>query len=379
VAHGAICVLGKPMAGAWIIYSILKKYYSLRKLFFDNTHTTHIADVRLAFPDWENLLETTLFTYWKATEKNTKVIRSRFNEVMGKLKYLHKVMLVGDAQMLEDLPMTGPPVISGIDGRPYHEKLIDTIVQRYKDENEFYAIYDNALQQYIYIDKRVNTILGITPGMFNKGLVKTIDGTTPLIHPLDLNHVFRFETLARLSMSLPFSQYINPGEHYILRYRMLTQKSSIAQLSKRGYTVVNKLCYAVNHPLGKLLQLPGFRVERYYVYSDDEIDHPTRTFVCGCERTTMLNHLSYLFNAYLLGIPAKYLCLLEERRTKDRNKAVANAMNEKLHAVMGLDHVFDEAQVANCFAKTIRPRVEDVMCQCNQQVNSIAIKVQSDQ
>jgi hypothetical protein len=214
--------------------------------------------------------------------------------------------------------------------------------------------------------------------MFNIKSISALVEECPLYHPDDLHHIVRFAMLAIVSMSLPFIKWSELVEHYMARYRIGTTMSSIEALRKKGHVVISKRCYVLYHPTDVTPSLPRYHIDRYYVFFDEEIEHPSRSFVSDYHQTAFLNTLNYLLNGYLIGIAPKYVCMLDERRNHDRNKAVANSLNQHALKIKGWGNAFDELQVANCFAKTIRTKIEDAMMVSDRFFCKKKIHVQSD-
>jgi hypothetical protein len=84
-----------------------------------------------------------------------------------------------------------------------------------------------------------------------------------------------------------------------------------------------------------------------------------------------------LLHAYLIGLSPKYLLFLNERIGHDRNKSVAHALNQKGASFLRTKTAFDEIQIGNYFAKTIRPKLSEAMVIWNKQKPNFIIS--SDQ
>jgi hypothetical protein len=73
-----------------------------------------------------------------------------------------------------------------------------------------------------------------------------------------------------------------------------------------------------------------------------------------------MNDLAYLINCILIDFPVKYLLILNERSKHDRNKLVANTMNEKLQKFAKIDGNLDEYKIGDYLNKSIKPKLTNV-------------------
>lgn len=61
-----------------------------------------------------------------------------------------------------------------------------------------------------------------------------------------------------------------------------------------------------------------------------------------------------------MGFSTKYLLMLDERRSTDRNKDVANELNKRIGESSNSTSSFTEQSVGDTFAKTIRKKVSEL-------------------
>lgn len=338
-----------------------------------------IAKQEIEFPGWENIIKTTIIKYFEKYKDTGIDPLKNFDDVMSRLKMLRQIISNEHPAKVLDFVSATVPEIDEKANAEFLKSVIQKVSKEWTGPNEFYVLFDIKKCDYVYVDERIRTVLGIEPHMFNIKSISALDEDCPLFHSDDLSHVVRFAILALMMMSLPFLRWNKFKEHYIARYRMGTSISSIGELRKKGYVTISKMCYSLHHPSDVLPATPRYHIDRYYVYSDEEIGHVTRSFVSDFEQTIFMNTLHYLFNSFLVGLSPKYVCMLEERRNNDRNKAVANAMNAHLRRLKGLDNEFDELQMANCFAKTIRSKIESAMNESDRFFFGKNIHIQSDQ
>jgi hypothetical protein len=96
-------------------------------------------------------------------------------------------------------------------------------------------------------------------------------------------------------------------------------------------------------------------------------------FVSNPIQTQNLNSLMYLINANLLGMSAKFITILHYKLLFDRNKEVANAINEQLQKITNSSYQFDEFQISDCLNKSIKPKLVECWSQWDRSARPDAI------
>jgi hypothetical protein len=66
--------------------------------------------------------------------------------------------------------------------------------------------------------------------------------------------------------------------------------------------------------------------------------------------------------------------MLEERILQDRNKGISNELNRNIQEYAGIEANFDEYQIGDYMAKTIRPKLTDLVQKWDPSQNSIIIE-----
>ncbi len=108
---------------------------------------------------------------------------------------------------------------------------------------------------------------------------------------------------------------------------------------------------------------PKLHIDKWLIYDRSEFEQVRPTWISTIERQSILNDLLYLLNAGLLDFPVQYLLYLQERSSVDRNKAIAERLNDQILRHAGIEAQLDEQQIADCMAKTIRPRIAQAVNQ----------------
>jgi hypothetical protein len=107
--------------------------------------------------------------------------------------------------------------------------------------------------------------------------------------------------------------------------------------------------------------MPSLHIDKWLIYDRSEFEQVRPTWISNFERQGHLNAVLYLFNAALIQFPVQYLVYLHERSMADRNKAIAARLNDQIARYAGIESTLEEQSIADCFAKTIRPRMEQTL------------------
>ncbi|MBS0644996.1 MAG: hypothetical protein JSR97_00190 [Verrucomicrobia bacterium] len=240
---------------------------------------------------------------------------------------------------------------------------LQAIIQRSKESwqspNEFFLLFDIAKGKEAYIDEKINEVLGISPDEFKVASLDLHNPSSSIYYEEDVYHVLRFAMISYFILALPCFKWSSQSDHTLVRFRLKTNKSRIEAVQKLPYITVEKRCYLVYDNVNHRIGMPQYHFDIFSVYPHLPINYVTTTFVTKDNQGEYINSLAYVLNMVLIGIPPKYVLLLDERQRHDRNKMVAKSLcNAILHRT-GKQIELDEHQVADCFAKTIRQRVED--------------------
>lgn len=226
--------------------------------------------------------------------------------------------------------------------------------------NEFYSAFDMRTNDFTIVDPRISEVLGVAPEDFNIRSLLGFDPRTRLAHPRDVNHWIRWGSLAYLMLSLPVFSFESMRVCFQIRFRISTSASSIAALRKQGSVMLDQRAYPHFETDENGIVRPTYHLDHWSVYPApaDFCVAPFCTTDFSVQAFT--NALLYLFNAFLLDMPVKYLLLLNERMGTDRNKEVAIRLNDRIKTAAGLRAGLDETKVGNYFAKSIRTSVYQI-------------------
>ena len=241
---------------------------------------------------------------------------------------------------------------------------LEDIMEQFKSipvrPNEFYAVFDLRNAHYREMDSKLDTLLGLRPDDFNIPALMQKDAFTHIFHPRDHYHMLRWACLAQSMVAARIFRWSSMEDQFRIRFRVRTQKSTIASYRAHEFITLEKLCFLFNEetPEGCM---PSLHIDKWLIYDRSEFDQVRPSWISSLDRQGHLNALLYLFNAALIQFPVQYLLYLHERSLVDRNKAIAARLNENIMRSTGIEPQFEEQSIADCFAKTIRPRMEQTL------------------
>jgi hypothetical protein len=257
------------------------------------------------------------------------------------------------------------------------DKIMSSIDSVELGSNEFYSVFDAVCNEHVLIDSKMQQVLGIPQEKFTMRALCGMDPDNPLHHPEDANHALRFALIAYLILGLPDFEWKAHKDYYRARFRIGTSQSLDPVTRKAGYVMVEKRAYLSHDYVQTEDFLPTRHFDRWIVYDASEFDGIKPYFSSDPLQSEFRNCYWFLLHAYLIGLSPKYLLLLNERIGHDRNKSVALALNRKAAPYLKTKTAFDEIQIGNYFAKTIRPKLSEAMVIWNKQKANFSIS--SDQ
>jgi hypothetical protein len=226
--------------------------------------------------------------------------------------------------------------------------------------NTFYSIFDSEIRELIYTDPRIEDILGLKPEQFNLKALLGFDPNNQLFHPSDMPHSIRLGAFAYLVLSIQGLEIRALEDYFRARYRIGVSASSNEVIRNMEYVTLEKSVFMIKQRQFND-SLPTQFLYKISVFTEDDFHGINPYYVSDPTRSVYMNAFHYLFHAYLLGIGTKFILLLDERSRIDRNKAIANSINEKLKQFTNSAIELDEGQIADCFAKTIRPKIAEAI------------------
>ena len=235
-----------------------------------------------------------------------------------------------------------------------YEEIIDFLKQYRIGNNQFYTVYDSAKNEYLFVDEKVSDYLKVSKDEFS--IEWFLDNSDKgFIHKEDFPHVIRWAGVAYAILSMPIFTFKVNQEYYKISFRP-SSKISLGS----GVQLIEKKSYLAISDKDKNLCFPSLHFDIWTCLHANEEPVVKPVFVSDQNQTLKMNTLTYLLNAYLMGFPTKYLLMLDERRSTDRNKDVANELNRRLHEASNIISSFSEQSVGDTFAKTIRKKVTEL-------------------
>jgi hypothetical protein len=276
-----------------------------------------------------------------------------YSATMAGLEVLREVLTTRNLELLFSAT---PP----FQGEYTAGESLDTIMARFKSApirpNEFYAVFDLHACRYLEMDSKLDELLGFGPDDFNVPALMKNDAYTHIFHVRDHHHMLRWACLAQMMVASHMLVWRSLEDQFRIRFRVRTQKSTLASYREHEYITLEKLCFLYNEEHQGTI-LPKLHIDKWLIYDRSEFEQVRPVWISSMDRQSILNDALYLFNAALIDFPVQYLLYLQERSTADRNKAIAERLNAHILNYSGIEAQLDEQQIADCMAKTIRPRI----------------------
>lgn len=312
---------------------------------------------KIHFPSWKAIFNDTLhqLRLKNEVEFNQRAIDGHL--IVDELIGLREVLLSRNLELL----FAHTPQYAGT---YFNNRKLDEVLTHFKSmpvrPNEFYAVFDLNTCFYREMDSKLDDLLGLKPDDFNVPALMQKDAFTHMFHPRDHYHMLRWACLAQAMVAAPIFRWESLQDQFRIRFRVRTQKSNIAAYRAHEFITLEKICFLFNEQTEKGC-LPSLHIDKWLIYDRSEFDQVRPTWLSSIERQSALNAVLYLMNASLLQFPVQYLVYLHERSLADRNKAIAARLNEQIFKNTGIEAGIEEQAIADCFAKTIRPRMEHTL------------------
>jgi len=312
---------------------------------------------KLHFPSWKAVLSDTLE---HGRLSNATVFDQRppdSNRTVTELGMLREILLSRNL----DLMFAHPPQYAGAYS---NQRNLNEVLEQFKSmpvrPNEFYAVFDLHTCMYREMDSKLDDLLGLNPDDFNVPALMQKDAWAHIFHPRDHYHMLRWACLAQAMVASPIFRWESLEDQFRIRFRVRTQKSTLAAYRAHEFITLEKLCFLFNEQSEQGC-IPSLHIDKWLIYDRSEFEQVRPTWISSIERQGNLNAVLYLFNAALIQFPVQYLVYLHERSMADRNKAIATRLNEQIAIYSGIEACIEEQAIADCFAKTIRPRMEQTL------------------
>jgi hypothetical protein len=312
---------------------------------------------KLHFPTWKAVLRDTLE---HGRLSNAMVFDQRppdSNRMVTELGMLREILLSRNL----DLMFAHPPQYAGTYS---NQRNLSEVLEQFKSmpvrPNEFYAVFDLHTCMYREMDSKLDDLLGLKPEDFNVPALMQKDAWSHIFHPRDHYHMLRWACLAQAMVASPIFRWESLEDQFRIRFRVRTQKSTLAAYRAHEFITLEKLCFLYNEQSEQGCS-PSLHIDKWLIYDRSEFEQVRPSWISSIERQSNLNAVLYLFNAALIQFPVQYLVYLHERSMADRNKAIATRLNEHIGIHSSIEACIEEQAIADCFAKTIRPRMEQTL------------------
>jgi hypothetical protein len=308
---------------------------------------------KTVFPNWEEIVYQKIKELCHLNGQNHIEYLRRFLEKSEKIKQIgfgnhiaQTMQLAVDAEALH---------------QPRLSKIEETHFEKQNYEiNEFFSIFELNIGEFIMVDKRVEDIIGIDAYNFTIANMFALNPNFCLFHPNDVSHVIRWAGIAYAVLDFPGIEIIPDREYYKVCFRINTESSKLNHIKEKKFVLLEKKCFLKVNSEDPNFKFPRYHFDKWNVFPAENFEFVQPTFVSNNNQSTILNCLSYLLNAAILDIAPKYLLMLHERKKFDRNKEIANSINEKIKLYTNQEFEFSENQIADYFSKTIRSKIKNM-------------------
>lgn len=331
---------------------------------------------KAAFPVIRELLSGLIYRYYQEGYGGNMSLNELTKFILQGIEHLrHSIFNYGDGEIAEILK---EPKCELTNSNDKLDATIEKLKDRWYSPNEFFTIFNIASGKEIYVDERIKEIIGIDPADFRTAVLDINNPSASIYFEEDVYHVLRFGLISYFMLSLPGFKWSSKSDHTLTRFRLNTSRSKIEAIRKLPYLAVEKRCYLfydnVSHDIG----MPQHHFDLLSVYPHLPINNVTCTFITNDRQGAFINCFTYVINLFLIDITPKYVLLLDERQRHDRNKSIAHSLSDAIKDKTGKLFQIDEQQVADCFAKTIRPKVENAYNTWDFRKLTNRIKINSD-
>jgi hypothetical protein len=342
----------------------------------DFTIPTTIRETKVHFPNTRGVIISLLENMWKNGYPLPRASNEVIEGCFKKLEHLRTLILDFPNKSIH--PLFSDTQVFCEESRDTLESTIAELSTRRNSPNEFYTVYDILTNKEVYKDPSMRTILGTDEIEFHRVLkAATLVGEKNPDSD-DLFHAIRHALIHYLLLSIPGFKWKACEDHHLLRIRLSSQHIIGKKAQHSQYFSLEKRSYMLFHSNGMNAGIPRYHLHAYTVYPDMEEEYIFNKFISDKNQSIYMNAFTYLFNLYLIGIPPKYVLLLDEKQIHDRNKTVALGIQNKIKIATGLHVFMDDHHVADCFAKSIRSKVEDAFNFWDKRKKDNKVRIQSD-
>lgn len=227
-------------------------------------------------------------------------------------------------------------------------------------KNEFQSIFNIEENKFIWVSENIEETLGFPKGHFTLESLIGLNGD-PIIHPEDLPHFMRWAGISYLLFSIPGFKFESNNDYQLIKFRINTKDSKIKQIRDLQTLVLSKKSQLYINESGiSNSGIPKYHFDTWTIYDSSFFDFVRPHYVTSFNQSSFMNDLAYLINCILVDFPVKYLLILNERSKNDRNKLVANSMNDKLLSFASIQGNLDEYKIGDYLNKSIKPKLTNI-------------------
>ncbi|MFM9983696.1 MAG: hypothetical protein ACKVOK_00590 [Flavobacteriales bacterium] len=318
--------------------------------------------MKFCFPDWNDILRKTNRSFQENSEFQNPELFKRIEYYISSMDELRQeyinnpvAIIVNFAYRLFDI--TKDNFERGLP----NNQVIEVMENLQVGSNEFYAVFDVKKNDYTIVDKRIEEVLGFRPEDFSLPSMLGFKPNGLTIHPADACHMSRSALIAYMVICIPGFKWKAMKDFYRARVRANVSNSQLKVVREAEWLTLEKKAYMSHYETDEKNFIPMYHLKRWSVFDESEYSGTCPYFGGDPYQSTYRNVYWYLLHANLLDIPIKFILMLHSRQTKDRYKAIALDLNENMSKFNQLKIQFDEGQVADCFAKTIRPKIAEAI------------------
>jgi len=308
---------------------------------------------KISFPSWDDVAYETIKELCNSTNQDHIEYSKRFLE---KAKCIREIGFGNHIAQTMQLALEAEALNQPVDSE--HKNIV--FKKHIEEINEFYSVFELNKGEFIEVDNNIETILGLEISEFTIPNLFALNPAFPLYHANDVSHVIRWAGIAYAVLDFPGIEIFPNREYYKVSFRINTEKSRLKHIREKRYVLLEKKCFLKLNSENLNFKFPRYHFDKWNVFSAENFEFVKPTFISNNVQSTILNSLSYLLNATILDISPKYLLMLNERRTFDRNKEIANSINQKLKSHANSNFEFSENQIADYFSKTIRGKITNM-------------------
>lgn len=228
-------------------------------------------------------------------------------------------------------------------------------------KNEFHTIFNIEKNAFEWVSENITEVLGIYPNDFSLNQLIGSENNQPLIHPEDIPHFMRWAGISYLLFSIPGFTFESNTDYQIVKFRISTEKSKIVSVRNLKYVLITKKSSLhINEETINSFGIPKYHFDTWSISEPSYFEIVKPMFVTSFDQSQFMNNLAFVINAMLIDIPVKYLLIINQRGNHDRNKSVANYINQNIRLYANVKFEFDENKIGDYLNKSIKPKITSI-------------------